>query len=387
MPRQLDVNSLELKLPNGGRSQEMQKLKERKKERNTKSKKRFSQIKMTIVVAVLLMAIGGLAAMIVLFNQELGYVAGGCTPELPIAFNDIPHIVCTLYMDDLREIISLRISYDPEAFSLLYTQDTYNHTMTFENFTMGPWNVTFSANPSQTVLTIDMERGRAKCGTSGTYTIEFIGKDDRVIRKEETKISVKSEIYDVSLTMKEDTNEGGDNATLYAITCSAKSGCHPAPIELLGVVDGEVVPLYTVNFSCIIEYNAEDGWSIACTARIVNDMALQLGKIVCRPRDENVTLAEEKEVSVELCDEGNIDDRCNFRCPKGIEDNYFPNTRDCRRFHRCVNNVMFSFPCAIGTYFDETKCACNHEDVVTQCNEKGIRPMPADATIGCEEVN
>lgn len=84
----------------------------------------------------------------------------------------------------------------------------------------------------------------------------------------------------------------------YQITCSSTSDCTPAPITLLGSLGNKVVPLYGVNFTCIIKYNDYDGWSVSCTGSIPKSVVSSIDEITCRPILEDKKEADKTEAKV-----------------------------------------------------------------------------------------
>lgn len=98
---------------------------------------------------------------------------------------------------------------------------------------------------------------------------------------------------DVQLEVGQAEDDGN-----YKITCSSTSDCAPAPITLLGTLGNKVVPLYGVNFTCIISYNDYDGWSVSCDGSIPKSVVSSIDEITCRPILKDQTEANQTEAKV-----------------------------------------------------------------------------------------
>lgn len=67
-------------------------------------------------------------------------------------------------------------------------------------------------------------------------------------------------------------------------------------------------------------------------------------------------------------------DKCN-------SEGFYPNTNDCRRFYRCVNNdnggyTKYDFSCGEGTAWDSDIETCNHISEVKACQGQGTQSNP-----------
>lgn len=111
--------------------------------------------------------------------------------------------------------------------------------------------------------------------------------------------SFTDKLSDVSLEVEQnnDTSNG-----YYQISCSARSGCTPAPISLLGVfTGGKTEPIFGVNFTCIINYNDDSGWTVSCTGTVPEDVYSTLSSIACRPTTGDKKVDDEKEIKYTIC--------------------------------------------------------------------------------------
>jgi hypothetical protein len=71
---------------------------------------------------------------------------------------------------------------------------------------------------------------------------------------------------------------------------------------LLGIVtDGTSEPIFGVNFTCIIKYNDNDGWTVKCNGTIPQNVYSSLNSIACRPTTGNETVDKEVEISYQIC--------------------------------------------------------------------------------------
>ena len=114
------------------------------------------------------------------------------------------------------------------------------------------------------------------------------------------KLSIKGKVSDVNLQVLH--NNKSDSNSFYEISCSAQSACTPAPIMLLGIItDGTSEPIFGVNFTCIIKYNDNDGWTVKCTGTIPQNVYSSLNSIACRPTTGNETVDKEVEISYKIC--------------------------------------------------------------------------------------
>lgn len=114
-------------------------------------------------------------------------------------------------------------------------------------------------------------------------------------------ILIKGKVSDVNLEVLHN-NESDSSNPFYEISCSARSACAPAPIMLLGILtNGTSEPIFGVNFTCIINYNDNDGWTVKCTGTIPQNVYSSLKSIACRPTTGNETVDKEVEITYTIC--------------------------------------------------------------------------------------
>lgn len=117
--------------------------------------------------------------------------------------------------------------------------------------------------------------------------------------KHKASFTFLGKLSDVSLEV-EQSNE--TDSGFYQIKCSARSGCTPAPISLLGIFTGEKTePIFGVNFTCLINYNDDDGWTVSCTGTVPDNVYSSLNSIACRPTTGNKKVDDEKEIKYTIC--------------------------------------------------------------------------------------
>lgn len=261
---------------------------------------------------------------------------------------------------------TLLMEFKPEYY-LLQTQNTIeiNHSLLPSTVQAGRWQISVSSR------SIRIRGDPVKCGGEGYFNIALIQNPNKRFLSI-VNIQIESEASAVQLEVGQSEADGQ-----YQITCSSTSDCTPAPITLLGSFGNKVVPLYGVNFTCIIKYNDYDGWSVGCTGSIPKSVVSSIDEITCRPVIQNQIEADKTEAKVSkdvlLC---NNDETCNFQCPIQNQDRYYSDPKFCNIFHRCVDERLYTAPCSKGTYFSTQTCACSHiNDVISEksCNTDGLR--------------
>lgn len=292
------------------------------------------------------------------------------TKAKKLRFNTTIEIMCE-YSETIAEGIynsTLLMEFKPEYY-LLQTQNTkeINHTLLPTSVQAGRWQIITNISPRE----IRIRGDPVKCGGDGHFNITLLQNPDKKFQSV-VNIQIESETSAVQLEVGQSEADGK-----YQITCSSTSDCTPAPITLLGTFGNKVVPLYGVNFTCIIQYNDYDGWSVGCTGSIPKSVVSSIDDITCRPVLQNELEADKTEAKVSkdvlLC---NNDETCNFQCPIENQDKYYSDPKFCNIFHRCVNERLYTAPCGKGTYFSTQTCACSHiDDVIREksCNLDGIR--------------
>lgn len=292
------------------------------------------------------------------------------TAAKKLKFNTTIEILCD-YSEKIASDVynsTLLMEFKPEYY-LLQTQNAMeiNHTLLPTTVQAGRWQISVS----HTHRRIRILGDPVKCGGDGYFRITLIQKPNKIYPSD-VNIQIESETSEVQLEVGQSEADGQ-----YQITCSSTSDCTPAPITLLGSLGNKVVPLYGVNFTCIIKYNDYDGWSVNCTGSIPKSVVSSIDEITCRPILEDKKEADKTEAKVSkdvlLC---NNDETCNFQCPKQNQDKYYSDPKFCNIFHRCVDERLYTAPCGKGTYFSTKTCACSHiNDVIGEnsCNTDGLR--------------
>lgn len=105
------------------------------------------------------------------------------------------------------------------------------------------------------------------------------------------------EVSQVEMNVNQTIDER-DNSTIVDIACSTQSSCTPTSIWLFSKKDGVTERRYDINFTCIIEYNTQDGTTVDCTGSIPGSLLKSFGTILCRPQLNDSMEAEAKEASV-----------------------------------------------------------------------------------------
>uniref|UniRef100_K1QCM9 Uncharacterized protein n=1 Tax=Magallana gigas TaxID=29159 RepID=K1QCM9_MAGGI len=263
---------------------------------------------------------------------------------------------------------TLLMEFKPEYY-LLQTQNAMeiNHTLLPTTVQAGRWQISVS-HPHRRIRILG---DPVKCGGDGYFRITLIQKPNKIYPSD-VNIQIESETSEVQLEVGQSEADGQ-----YKITCYSTSDCTPVPITLLGSLGNKVVPLYGVNFTCIIKYNDYDGWSVNCTGSFPKSVVSSIDEITCRPILGDKKEADKTEAKVSkdvlLC---NNDETCNFQCPIKDQDKYYSDPKFCNIFHRCVNERLYTAPCGKGTYFSTKTCACSHiNDVIGEnsCNTDGLR--------------
>lgn len=292
------------------------------------------------------------------------------TAAKKLKFNTTIEILCD-YSEKIASDVynsTLLMEFKPEYY-LLQTQNAMeiNHTLLPTTVQAGRWQISVS-HPQRRIRILG---DPVKCGGDGYFRITLIQKPNKIYPSD-VNIQIESETSEVQLEVGQSEADGQ-----YQITCSSTSDCTPAPITLLGSLGNKVVPLYGVNFTCIIKYNDYDGWSVSCTGSIPKSVVSSIDEITCRPILEDKKEADKTEAKVSkdvlLC---NNDETCNFQCPKQNQDKYYSDPKFCNIFHRCVDERLYTAPCGKGTYFSTKTCACSHiNDVIgdNSCNTDGLR--------------
>eukprot|EP00105_Crassostrea_gigas_P005979 XP_011419758.1 PREDICTED: uncharacterized protein LOC105322631 isoform X2 [Crassostrea gigas] len=292
------------------------------------------------------------------------------TAAKKLKFNTTIEILCD-YSEKIASDVynsTLLMEFKPEYY-LLQTQNAMeiNHTLLPTTVQAGRWQISVS-HPHRRIRILG---DPVKCGGDGYFRITLIQKPNKIYPSD-VNIQIESETSEVQLEVGQSEADGQ-----YKITCYSTSDCTPVPITLLGSLGNKVVPLYGVNFTCIIKYNDYDGWSVNCTGSFPKSVVSSIDEITCRPILGDKKEADKTEAKVSkdvlLC---NNDETCNFQCPIKDQDKYYSDPKFCNIFHRCVNERLYTAPCGKGTYFSTKTCACSHiNDVIGEnsCNTDGLR--------------
>nr|XP_022343925.1 uncharacterized protein LOC111137000 isoform X1 [Crassostrea virginica]XP_022343927.1 uncharacterized protein LOC111137000 isoform X2 [Crassostrea virginica]XP_022343928.1 uncharacterized protein LOC111137000 isoform X3 [Crassostrea virginica] len=298
-----------------------------------------------------------------------------------LRFNASISIKC-IYLTDRKNILNstLLVLFKPK-YNLIQIHDSVevNQTLHSDIIREGRWEISI-----KTSTNIEIKGDPVKCGGDGKFEITL--QINNKSYTSQVSVEVESETSAVQLEVGQSEENGQ-----YLITCSSTSECAPAPITLLGTVGGNIIPLYGVNFTCIIRYNDFDGWSAGCTGSIPKSVVSAIDEITCRPVLKNQTEASNTEAKVSkdvlLC---NNDADCTFSCPEENQDRYYTDPKFCNIFHRCVDRRLYTAPCGKGTYFSTRTCACSHINEVIQdgsCNTKGERLATGSKKILCDDTN
>ncbi|KAJ8310771.1 hypothetical protein KUTeg_012636 [Tegillarca granosa] len=171
--------------------------------------------------------------------------------------------------------------------------------------------------------------------------------------------------------IKYDVEDENDNTTIVDIACSTQSSCTPTSIWLFSEKGGVTQRRFDINFTCIIEYNTQDGTNVECTGSVPGSLIKSFDTILCRPLLNDSKKAEDKQASVRppVC----VGDECTFSCPDEGADIFYMDPLDCTVLHRCADRRLYSGICANSTYFNPSKCTCDHKNNVQGCNEDGKR--------------
>ncbi|XP_045199620.2 uncharacterized protein LOC123553936 isoform X2 [Mercenaria mercenaria] len=222
----------------------------------------------------------------------------------------------------------------------------------------------------------------ATCSSGGTFQLNFRNNRNKTEVNTNVRISVKSEVLRVNVSLTQDTVS---NETDFTIGCSTNSGCEQSFVEFFAEMNKEEQHLRNVNFSCTITYNDYDGYSISCVGNIPDYLMSEFERITCRPRsslldDLDKDDLEDLEVEIELpeCD---LTKHCGYQC-KDERDYYVVSQERCDIFHRCYKRRVFTSYCAPGTFFDphESFCACRHTSDLPWCQTNGALKPGSDVT-------
>ena len=289
-----------------------------------------------------------------------------CTRSLEeIGFKDILSITCKLRLERNAELARLEIVFKPR-YGYFRSSKSVQFELSESTVDSDGWNITMY-NQTDDSLDIVITRAPARCDSGGLYTLQLNDANNNSILTHEENIEIKSKVSDVNLQVLH--NNKSDSNSFYEISCSAQSACTPAPIMLLGIItDGTSEPIFGVNFTCIIKYNDNDGWTVKCTGTIPQNVYSSLNSIACRPTTGNETVDKEVEISYKICRD------CVFKCPDDNVDSYWYDPLICNIFHRCYYGRLYTMPCPRTTYFNAESCSCDHRrNILDVCNEKNER--------------
>lgn len=296
-----------------------------------------------------------------------------------IHFKDVFTINCMIPVS--YQLNKLYINYKPQ-YGSYKSDEVYNFSLTQMETAHSGWNITvLSNNGDSSPAHVNITREPVKCDSGGEYTFRFMAAINSTHEFEVSKhtelLTIESKVSDVSLQVKQNNASGG----FYEVSCSAQSACTPAPITLLGVFIGDnskSQPIFGSNFTCIINYNDNDGWTVKCTGTIPENVYSSLNSIACRPTTGNQTVDDKKEIEYEICRD------CIFKCPDEIGDSYWFDHKICNIFHRCYNGDLYTRPCPPSTYFNTNSCTCDHtNNLPGECDEQNERVKLLDERASC----
>lgn len=357
-------------------------LEERHESDNKKEDKKIWLCKLITGIIVVLVAIVGIVFFILYYThprvqepKEYKLTATtqrpntvlACTRSLEeIGFKDILSITCKLQLQNKVQLARLGILFKPR-YGYFQSAESVYFELNESVITSSGWNITIynqTANSADVVIT----KAPARCDSGGHYTLKFYNTNNQTILTHTEYIEIKSKVSDVYLQVQRN-NESDSSTPFYEISCSAQSACTPAPIMLLGILtNGTSEPIFGVNFTCIINYNDNDGWTVKCSGTIPQNVYSSLNSIACRPTTGNETVDKEVEISYKICRE------CVFTCPPNDTDSYWYDPVICNIFHRCILGRLYTMPCSKQTYFNADTCSCDHiRNILDICNEKDER--------------
>ncbi|CAG2241658.1 unnamed protein product [Mytilus edulis] len=352
-----------------------------KEDKDAKSDRYVWLCKFITGIVVILVAIVGTVYFILYYTHPQVLTITTPTPSrLPqnctrsqeeIHFKEVFTITCMISVSDQYQLNTLYINYKPQ-YGSYKPDEAYNLSLTQIEPDQSGWTITVLNSSSP--VHINITREPVKCDSGGEYIFRFMAVNSTnsahefEVSKHTELITIESKVSDVSLQVKQNNVSGG----FYEVSCSAQSACTPAPITLLGVFVGDnsksAQPIFGSNFTCIINYNDNDGWTVKCTGTIPENVYSSLNSIACRPTTGNQTIDDKKEIEYEICRD------CIFECPNDNYDTYWFDHKICNIFHRCFNGHLYTQPCPPATYFNTNSCTCDHTDNLPgKCNDQNER--------------
>ncbi|XP_060568575.1 uncharacterized protein LOC132727166 isoform X2 [Ruditapes philippinarum] len=311
-------------------------------------------------------------------TEEIEEIYKSICPEVYVKLRDIIHFNCSLKMANYNKEKLNEVYIKPPLY--LYEGKPFVVQVQDKEVENATWSAYFDVHANHYILRV---RGpEATCSTGGEYQIGF--RDTKKSTKYDTTlhISVKSEVLRVNVSLTQNTE---NNDTDFTLGCSTNSGCEQSFVDFFAEINKEEQFLKGVNFSCIINYNDYDGYSVSCMGNIPDYLMAQFERITCRPRsslldDFDKDKLKELEVEIELpeCD---LTKHCGYECTDDL-DYYVVSRERCDIFHRCYKRKVFTSYCAPGTFFDPHGgfCACRHTVDLQWCQQNGALKPGSDAT-------
>lgn len=252
---------------------------DRDEDEKSNNKTRASAINTLKPVVAIICVVVGISAVVVLAviysgpSDEDGDFACELNPKSQrLIFNSTIEIIC-VYPSEIplnNSVVSLE--FIPKI-DLNQTKDeiVINITLEQNTFQVGRWKIEVYKSSAA----VKFHGDPIKCEGNGYYFFTLYSPAATENLNSQVDIKYESEVSSKRMVIiKSKKND------FYEITCST-SGYPPATIILQRTIQNTYPPS-SVNSSCVMGCNENDGWSSRCTGSIPMDSVTSLDEITCR---------------------------------------------------------------------------------------------------------
>ncbi|XP_062597870.1 uncharacterized protein LOC134259283 [Saccostrea cucullata] len=144
-----------------------------------------------------------------------------------------------------------------------------NSTVEAKPFRIGRWNIKIKES------SVEFHADPNKCDENGYYHITLYSVNSTENFNDTVGIKYENEVSADQMDIRKSEKNG-----VYEITCST-SGYPPATIIIQRTIQNITYPLNSVNSSCVMGCNGNDGWSAQCTGSIPITSVRSLDEVTC----------------------------------------------------------------------------------------------------------
>ena len=270
--------------------------------------------------------------------------------------------ICIPY-DDLHStsrISHITIQQTSSAYSYNLFQFNMSVNSTVSNFTKSvhDWIVDYDISRIDQMLRL--VQPKAYCSSTGNYSV-ILEYHDGFHTSFEFEVRMRDPQLHQNITF--------DDQEIH-VHCELTGTCLPGSLAIYVNVDNSSFLVPDTN-AC--SYNdKETGTMVSIQATIPSSMYTTYQSISCVPLMRNQELAENLTNTKQIC----LGPECKPNCKDASATNmYYPNSVYCDKYYQCSNGEAIEKPCSNGTYWESSKCTCDHYNATICDTNKRITPL------------